>query len=171
MRHQKTCSFDGRIDAIRFYNSNQNSKSPIEQPLAKRKRIEETNDTEEEDSDDSAAWRNRGFVYYSMEHLVLYISELRRLESNMALMHESNRLLYTKLMEPFLTTWCTMALTAAPVTRRSGFGSYARAFYLDYEPKFIDQVTHKCRAAQSALCVAHTRFMSQFKRKFPLSGA
>ena len=170
-REQETCPSDGsRIDAIRFYKSsalksNRKVKSATEEApvapvaVAKRKRAEEPTD-----EDSESEWDNRKFVYYSMEELPLYISEVRKIESNTVEEFECNRLMYTKLLEPVLKIWCTMALTAVPVRSDKGY------FWMDHGQVYVDNVTKKFRSAQVALAAAHTRFMSQFKAKFPLPG-
>lgn len=53
-----------------------------------------------------------------------------------------------------------MAFTAAPVPGE---------FWMDNDRRHFDEVTKKLRSAQDALAVWHTRFMKQFKWKFPFS--
>lgn len=160
-RHKEPLS-SGRnpLPAIIFYKSNQKAKSAIEPPIApaaKRAKVEEP-----ADDDEDSAWENQ-FVYYSMEELSLFISEVRNIESRgeAAEIFECNRMLYTRLHEPVLKIWCKMALTAAPLSKE---------YWMSDSPEYIDKINKKLRSAQDALAAVHKSFMKQFKEQFPLPG-
>lgn len=72
-RHLKTCPWDGsrRINAIRFYRSNQN---------AAPERAKESKDDHKEGDE--------CFYYYSMKEFAIFISEVKNIESNMDAMFE-----------------------------------------------------------------------------------
>ena len=131
--------------------------------------------------DDYGVWEERdGYrcVYYSVQDFRQYISTvISIMETTLRSMLEAgdydgcNNLLrmryYVGKLEPVIT-WCKMALTAGPSNKLNS--TWGDGLRMHNGKEFIDQTTEKLRAAQSALCDAHTRFMSQFKLKFPLPG-
>ena len=141
--------------------------------LVKRKRVVKCKRVEEESTQESGEeerieelWALESLMYYSMGDLLLFISALREAEKGM---HGCNNFCYTKLFEAVHRIWCPMALTAPPITATHLSGLlWERWLTNEQEKEFVKNVTQKLRKAQSALRVAHTRFMSQFKEKFPL---
>ena len=197
-RHQKNIFFNGhcdkwdgrRINMIRFHESTEKAtatsrnlivpttspgegivETPVDPKIEAKQEESRAKDDDDYEVWFDSTWKKERGVYYSPQEFHLYRSTVRNLETEatspshpMHFYYQHGHLVYTPALDP-VATWCKMAMTAGPIHALNNIRMP------DEDDKVsINKTIKHLRKAQSALCATHTRFMSQFKPKFPLQG-